>query len=1255
MENQYGLTPETAQMYIDNPWANNENIPQEELEAIANPVTSPSINQEEEDADKVLQDLGLPTTPRVEFNETTQERQEAVQSGDDLTPEAIFGEKPGGTFKEIANNWIDRLTVFTTEKFDEYKGSNLANENLSVQRAKADSETYDAEVAEYMTEAQEIYDNFGTPEIVDGNPTGRRIYERVTNDPETGKILVENVVVPKPEEMGPDFFNRVFREGFLDFRKDLSGAMQLDFSDDTGKFELGTAEEDKDFIQSNPTMELTSGEQLLADVLTLAPVTGGSSTIARGGLNLLKMATRLDKSARVGGLGRFGSTVIGASLADTLIASEGQSGIFLDDKIQDWAKAAGYDWSASTSRDVGLLLEGLLLNGALDGLLTVAAPALINFGGLKAGDTTKLSAQQMVKSVKDGQVLNVVNFLDPEILKSNGKAKNRKLIKLSEVLRANSVETITIGNFAKDIDVTTTIALASGAEAYIRETRQNLKNTFTKVEGRNRNVFDEEAWEAYVEKEANEMFARMVALMKANSGDPRLTGLDDAVIMQTGEAFKQAADQIQTKEASQVLTDRLVVGYKEEVDKLLEKANIKQIEIDEVKLAKQNILQDSEEYLTVVDELYPFGDMTDQTVSRFANNVLFPEFVKAKQAYQNAFDAVPNTPIGQDAAEALMKIFKDAVENSLPADKVVNTNRAKQAVKSKLIGIFNKLSPQPIGGTENTGLVFEQEATFKEITDRVSQLGFADLWTLKPVIARLKNTGPEDERAILIELGKHLNGNVNEKGEAVGQIGYAMLSENSATAEAAIKAQQLWQDFDNRFRDSEFIKPVTKALEDRLAKKLAFAPSTVKAADLGTADVEVALSNAIDTALGASFKSGTLQRELSEAVGDSAIDGATETSLLFRTKIIKDVVNSLSPFVDQGLTPLQIRQVLQEPIANLRASGSNDAADQLQALITRIENKTVELGDLNLSLTDELNAANDAIEAKKNSVIQSLLSKFKDSDNLEMATEGPATSINLQSILINTDTNNTKQLLAEIDKLPTEAEKLLAKQVLQAEALDLIGGRIFGASTIGTQNMKPISRVNQGQLAKLSNEEATGLLTSLDLIFDGQSGLEDVREGVVRTLAILQRQSMGTFSRGVSVGSNTSLLTDQARRTSDAVSTGILLVAGYMNPTAAFLRRLSSIPLKELAELEKEVAADALAVILAQPEEFATLIDRLRKNQNIQAIKGAARQTVNAAYQGGKYNIFIREEEPTDEEIGFIQQFVGRDLSEGIGAIFGAK
>ena len=271
-----------------------------------------------------------------------------------------------------------------------------------------------------------------------------------------------------------------------------------------------------------------------------------------------------------------------------------------------------------------------------------------------------------------------------------------------------------------------------------------------------------------------------------------------------------------------------------------------------------------------------------------------------------------------------------------------------------------------------------------------------------------------------------------------------------------------------------------------------------------------------------------------------------------------------------------------------------------------------------------------------------------------MAVEGPASSINIQNILVSPDINNTKQLLAEIDKLPTEADRLFARQVLQAEALDLIGARIFGASTIGTQNMKPISRVNQGQLARLSNEEATGLMSSLDLIFDGTTGLEDVRDGVVATLQILQKQSMGAFARNVSVGSNTKILTDQARRTSDAVSTGILLIAGYMNPTAAFLRRVASVPMKQLAELEREVAADTLAVIIAQPEEFANLVDALRKNQSIITAKNLTRLAVNSAYQTGKYNIRIREEEPTDE-IGLIQQFVGRDLSESIGAIFGAK
>ena len=108
MENQYGLTPDEAQLLIDRPLLNTENIPLEELQAIVTPP-SPTVSPEEQNTIDELEALGLPTTPSIEFNETTQERQEAVQSGDDLTPEAIFGEKPGGTFREIVNNWYDRI------------------------------------------------------------------------------------------------------------------------------------------------------------------------------------------------------------------------------------------------------------------------------------------------------------------------------------------------------------------------------------------------------------------------------------------------------------------------------------------------------------------------------------------------------------------------------------------------------------------------------------------------------------------------------------------------------------------------------------------------------------------------------------------------------------------------------------------------------------------------------------------------------------------------------------------------------------------------------------------------------------------------------------------------------------------------------------------------------------------------------------------------------------------------------------------
>ena len=1246
MENEYNLTPDEAQQLLDIPAFNVNNIPTEQLQAI---VSGQSSNNEPEEVtppepevstppetttNTELEELGLPKPAPLEFNETIQERQDALDAGDSLTAANIYGDKPGGTFKQIYNNWIDRLAVFAKEKIAP------DSTRIDVDQAKEDIKKYDTAVEDYTAEANEIYNSLGSPEVINGTETGRRIYERVTNNPDTGEILVENVVIPVPEELGPDWFNRVIREGSKEFARDIAGLMQLDISDDTGKFPLGTKEEDKDFIQRTPTEELSSGQQLLADLLTLAPVTGGTTTLSRGGLNLLKMIKQGTTAARVGGGGRFTSAVLGASMADTLIASEGQGGIFPEELTQQWAKDAGLGWDDATVRDWTIFMEGLLFNGLMDGIFTVAAPVLLGKGG-SILDNTALGAniEAFTEAVQKGQVLNVVNFLDPEILKTSGRGKNRKLKKLAEVLRNNKTVDITIGDLNKNIPVPTSIALASGAEAYIRETRQNLKSTFR----------DEAAWESYVESESNEMFARIVALMNANNSNLKTVGAEAQVESQIGLAFSEAASNIQPDDTAPMsVVEALTSRYAEDVKKLQENVDFNASSLDNVIEQQKSILKDSEVYHDLVDEVYPSSGRTNDVAQKYINNSLYPAFQEAKLAYQKAFEAIPNTPIGEDAAEALMRVFKKAITDS-SSNPLIDRSAAEQSVRKELIGIINKLSPQPIGGTENTGLVFEQQATFKEITDRLSQLGFADLWQLKPEIARLKNEAPETQRVIYQTLGKHLNGGLDENGVAKGQVGFAMLSDNPETAEAAIKAQQLWVDFDNKFRDSEFMKPITNAMEERLSKQLAFAESAVKQNPLGSLDVEMAVENAINSALGSTIKSGSRQQELAEAIGDTGLD---QTSVLFQSIINKNVISSLIPYIDQGMDVASLRSLLASPIENLRASNANAAADQLEKLIQDIELRSVELGSEKLGAETALQVAKEQLENSQNSVLESLLTKVK-SDTTDPFQMSLTPKKNIQSILSNPDVSNTKELLKQIDRLPSKTDKEFALKTVQAAALDLIGERVFGVSRLMTKDARTVRRINASQLDKLTDVEGEGLLESLDLIFrDGDGAIQDTKMGVLYALNVLDENVSITQGRGVSIGSDTQFKTAQAKATQDAASTSILLVAGYMNPTAALLRRLASAPIKELQEIEKEVAANALAVILTEPEQFASLVDKVRKGAKWETLAAASKTLVNAAYLDAKYQIAIREDEMTEEDVGLIGNIVGRDLREGVSAPF---
>jgi hypothetical protein len=90
-----------------------------------------------------------------------------------------------------------------------------------------------------------------------------------------------------------------------------------------------------------------------------------------------------------------------------------------------------------------------------------------------------------------------------------------------------------------------------------------------------------------------------------------------------------------------------------------------------------------------------------------------------------------------------------------------------------------------------------------------------------------------------------------------------------------------------------------------------------------------------------------------------------------------------------------------------------------------------------------------------------------------------------------------------------------------------------------------------------------------------------------------------------------------------------------MNPTAAMLRRITSVPIAEAEKLQKEVAANVLAVIVSQPAKFEELLRELAKGQGVTVRKVAnklALEAVSATAAGSRYEIRVIEEDAFGKE-----------------------
>jgi len=217
--------------------------------------------------------------------------------------------------------------------------------------------------------------------------------------------------------------------------------------------------------------------------------------------------------------------------------------------------------------------------------------------------------------------------------------------------------------------------------------------------------------------------------------------------------------------------------------------------------------------------------------------------------------------------------------------------------------------------------------------------------------------------------------------------------------------------------------------------------------------------------------------------------------------------------------------------------------------------------------------------------------------------------------------------------LPDQFQRDQAIDALKAISLENIGTRLIGASpTAMKSGTKARGNVSLGAVKKLSEDEASNLLKSINVVYGRDSQMSDA---IIDLVNVMYDTSIPSRLRVSQAGSDTIINAARDSNIRDAVSTAILLTAGYMNPTAAMLRRMTSVPVAEAEQLQKTVAAHTLATIVANRKQFEKMLKSIADGNEPSAkeiaIKIAA-ETGNQSVLGLRYEFRVQEEDVFGEE-----------------------
>lgn len=1034
-----------------------------------------------------------------------------------------------------------------------------------------------AEYRAYLREAQELYDLLGTPmEDGVGGLLGTRTATMVVPDPEsTDGYRRENFRLPDPRG---STFTDMLNQALL-----TAGG---EFGD---LITEGAVTRQGEFSQSIPGYQLSGGAQFGSDVMSFMIPGLFVDKIIRHTSRAIGMGSRATNAVRFGG----------GAATETIISSEGDSPLAANPEI---ISEIFQGISPERAADVAMMADALLINGAFDVLLRGISRVGGLMGNKATGAAAGFSATARQSMGERETVMRVIRFLDPEIDAFGDAQLRRNLQTFSTIIGNNARMPIVFGEIADEIPVATVNALMRGAEDYIRVTRVP-----------NRRGMSPEQWEQYVNAEATLMVNRMIGLTETEAAAgqaiaQRQAQISDSVadVMRRGANAELPTGAADTRDAMGQATDSLMDLRRSDIanqDAIISQNTARR---DQATRELSTVASDNDTIRSLLSgatpptEFFRTGPYVDR-MRRLMGEELFTAYRTAFDNVDNAYKAIPNVRLSEEGIMAFRDVLDDVVQNANQIDTSGGTAR-------NILGrIYTAFQPQT--AVDGAGNVIIE--TTEELFARLSDVGFQDMYRVKQQLSRVIDSQPQGPvRDRLIDLRRH----ITDGDSPSGQISILRNTGDSAVADAATNADQLFRETMARFSNSEPLRQFSELAGEVRAVGHTY-DGVAGAARRGEPDMIAQGTNNIlpqitNDPTGAYFENFALAMDTIMSRG--------ELNDVLAGRVTAEALYNLGVALNNS-----DRQSAELIIASVRPHAENlerfnpGLLDTLERAAGEIRGEVAGLR----SSIDAATAVIDAATAARKQAEDSILRRFIDPTSTNVEAISNPRGVLLGMMNSNNAGNEYGRLIEQINRIPDAAEREFAMQALRATTIENISERLF---TTTTGAMVEPTRASQGvsmaNVQRILESNGNNILDVIDTVFANSDPIREHYRTILRNLATDELPRSVRFRL---YGSDTS--SQLAIR--DAASTGILLTLGYMNPTAAAARRLSAEFVQRAESDLAGIRKETLVNMLAYPEEFARLTEVLMRSRDPQIITETVREVTAAMGRGVRAELRTNEDD----------------------------